>query len=135
MARLLLLIISFLALNTSLYAQKRGQERIDSLLTELPKTKEDTNKVNILYGISMKYKSINVEEGIKYGEQCLALAKQLGWEKGEANGLYVLCLNNMEKGDYHKSMAFGEGALAKYAQLDITIGETNTLAAIGNCYM
>ena len=63
----------FLFLMTILFqypssAQKQGQARIDSLLTQLPKVAEDSSKVNLLVDISFTYYSINPVEGIKMGE-------------------------------------------------------------------
>ena len=69
MKKSIYLLIAFLILNIQfLIAQKQGQAKIDSLLQELPKAKEDTNKVNLLGALSFKYYPINPDEGIKYGE-------------------------------------------------------------------
>ncbi|MDZ4756535.1 MAG: hypothetical protein SGJ10_00165, partial [Bacteroidota bacterium] len=50
-------------------AQKEGQALIDSLLVQLPKAKEDTNKVKMLNGISFNYYSIN-PRGYKIWQAC-----------------------------------------------------------------
>ena len=69
MKKSIYLLIAFLIFNFQfLIAQKQGQARLDSLLQELPKAKEDTNKVNLLNSLSSGYYSINPNEGIKYGE-------------------------------------------------------------------
>ncbi|MBM2815067.1 MAG: hypothetical protein HW421_1829 [Ignavibacteria bacterium] len=75
-----------------LIAQKQGQAKIDSLLKELPKAKEDTNKVNLLN--SLTFVDIKPEEKLKYSEQALHLALKLGWWKGIADAYRNLGLNN-----------------------------------------
>ena len=60
---LLLLLIGQLPMATA--QEKQGQARIDSLLNQLKKVKEDTGKVNLLNNLSTAYGYINPEEGIK----------------------------------------------------------------------
>ncbi|MBA3970858.1 MAG: histidine kinase, partial [Bacteroidetes bacterium] len=75
----------FISLTISVFAQKQGQERIDSLIASIPKALQDTNKVKLLGDISATFWSINPEEGIKYGKQALELAEKLEWKKGMAS--------------------------------------------------
>jgi len=49
-----------------LYAQKQGKVAIDSMLLELSKQKEDTNKVMLLNNLSFGYSNINPDEGNVY---------------------------------------------------------------------
>ena len=83
--KFLLILLSSLAGARGGYAQKQGQSLIDSLLKELPKQKEDTNKVKLLNSLSYSYPSISPDEGLKYGEQGLDLSTRLDWEKGIAS--------------------------------------------------
>ena len=74
----LLFILIFILLNTpNLFAQLQGQARIDSLLKELPKMKEDTNAVNLLSTLSWELYSTNSDKGIEFGLQGVELAKKL----------------------------------------------------------
>lgn len=66
------------------FAQKQGQAKIDSLLQELSKAKDDTNKVNLLVNLAYGYYSINPDEGIKYGLQGILLSEKIQWKKGIA---------------------------------------------------
>ena len=66
-------------------AQLQGQDRIDSLLSQLPKANDDTNKVKLLIDLSHTYYSINPDEGLNFGKQGLALAEKLNWKKGIGN--------------------------------------------------
>jgi len=69
----LFLVFSFLA-TVFLVAQKQGHARVDSLITALPLLKDDTAKIKVLNEISFLFRSFNPAEGIRYGEQGLAMA-------------------------------------------------------------
>ncbi len=79
MKKLFSFFIVFLSL--SVHAQRQGQRLIDSLLQELPKAKEDTNKVKLLYALAFVYEEINPGEGLKYSQTELALSEKLEWKK------------------------------------------------------
>ena len=97
---LLLLIITICAGKQSL-AQLQGQDRIDSLLGQLPKANEDTNKVKLLIDLSHTYYSINPDEGLNFGKQGLALAEKLNWKKGTGNACRTIAGNyGYGKSDY-----------------------------------
>ncbi len=80
--------------------QMQGQQRIDSLLSELPHHREDSNKVKILYNLSYDYFYINFDEGIKCGQQGLQLAEKLNWDYGKGNSLIAIGMNLRAKADY-----------------------------------
>jgi tetratricopeptide (TPR) repeat protein len=50
---------------------------VDSLIAELPKVKQDTNKFNLLQEISSIYFRENPDLGVKYGQDALSLATEL----------------------------------------------------------
>ena len=129
------LIILLLTLHCgNIYAQKQGQARIDSLLKEFPKQKEDTNKVKLLNDLSFGYYSINPDEGIKYGQQGLELATKLEWEKGIANANSTLGNNYLFKSDYPKALEYYQ----KVKKMEEEIGDKTGIVAvtcnIGNVY-
>jgi hypothetical protein len=82
MKKFLLLLIITICAGKQSQAQLEGQDRIDSLLSQLPKANEDTNKVKLLIDLSHTYYSINPDEGLNFGKQGLALAEKLNWKKG-----------------------------------------------------
>jgi len=69
MKHFLILIIITVYVQKQSLAQLQGQGRIDSLLIELPKANEDTNKVKLLIDLSHTYYSINPDDGLKFGKQ------------------------------------------------------------------
>ena len=80
MKKYLLLLVIASATSQS-HAQLQGQPLIDSLITQLPKAKEDTNKVKLLNDLSLTYYSINPDEGLKYGKQAIGTCRKIELEK------------------------------------------------------
>src|SRR5438128_12600369 len=89
---LLLFIIAIGACKLS-PAQLQRQDRIDSLLTQLPTANEDTNKVKLLIDLSHTYYSINPDEGLNFGNQALSLAEKLNWKRGVGNACRTIAGN------------------------------------------
>ncbi len=81
MSRLLFFIL-FLVPVLLCAQKKQDNSAIESLLKELPKAKEDTSKVALLYNLAVNYLDRNPDLSSKYGEAGLALAEKLGWQKG-----------------------------------------------------
>jgi len=133
--KILLIIITFvLTLNTT-NAQLQGQAKIDSLLKELPKIKEDTNGVNFLKELSFEYHFINPDKGIDYGLKGLKLSLELGWEIGKAK-CYNSLGSNYDGGklDYLKALEYYLKALKINEKLGNKRGIANNLGNIGNQY-
>ena len=63
MKKFLLLLIITICAGKQSPAQLQGQDRIDSLLSQLPTANEDTNKVKLLIDLSHTYYSINPDVG------------------------------------------------------------------------
>ena len=102
---ILFIAISMIAMHA--FPQKQGQARIDSLLQQLPKSKEDTNKVKLLNDLSFTYCYVNPDEGIKFGMQSLSLAGKLHWKPGLANANAVTGINyHYGKANYPKSLEY-----------------------------
>ncbi len=107
----------------------QGLERIDSLVRELPRYKEDTNKVLLLNTIAGVYKTHDPGKGVEYGGQGLSLARQLKWTRGEAMA-HVSCGNNhLYLGNSDKALAHYTAAQQLYEQLGDKKG---TAQAMGN---
>lgn len=87
----------FLLFNVPLYAQS---QKADSLQNLLQKSKEDTNKVNILVDLAMDLWSSNPEKTIEYGKQAMELSKQLKYFRGEARSYQLFGVYYWQKNDY-----------------------------------
>ena len=114
---------------TNSYAQKQGQERIDSLLQVLPKTSEDTNKVKLLNDLSVTCRYINHLKGIAYGKQGLALAEKLNWSNGIAQTSKALGDNLMNDIDCSQAIKYYSRSLGIY---EISGDQKNISAVLGN---
>ncbi len=116
------------------YPQLHGQDKIDSLLKELPRQKEDTNKVKLLNNLSFGYCSINSEEGIIYGQQGLELASKLGSEFLIANASSCLGMNYWYKSDYQKALENYLKAMKIFEKIGSKAGINFIAGNIGNVY-
>ena len=118
MKKFILLLTLLQIFYTKAFSQIRGQPVIDSLLLELPKAKEDTNKVKILSAISYNYPYINPDEGIRYGKQALELAEKLAWTRGIASAYYSIGGNYANRSEYAKALEYEYKALEIYEKLN-----------------
>lgn len=133
------IILSFIFLTTGIKnqaeAQKQGQARIDSLLMQLPNTKEDTNKVILLNDLCFTSYSINPDEGLRYGNLALELAKKLNWKQGIANATGRIGTNYFGKADYPKTLEHWLKALQLNEELQNKKAIGINLGNIGNVYL
>ena len=127
-----LLVTSFLNFSS---AQKRGQERIDSLLGETHSSNKDTNKVHLQIDLSFTYNSIDPDAGIKYGKEALDLAKELDWKKGIADANRALGVNySFGKSEYSSGLQYSLESLKLYEELGNKSGTAKALSDIGVVY-
>ncbi|MBC7936745.1 MAG: sensor histidine kinase [Rhizobacter sp.] len=77
------IIVCFIVLLSSFSAVGQNSN-LDSLLTELKKAGEDTNKVNLLTAISRQVRFTDPQKAIGYGKDGFTLSKKLGFDKGTA---------------------------------------------------
>lgn len=102
---LLVLTIAFVIFNSQLiFAQLQGQAIVDSLLKELPKMKEDTNKVKLLDDIAREYLMMRTDKGLPYAKKQLELAKKLNWKRGIAIAYGSLGAQYHTNSEYSKSL-------------------------------
>ncbi len=132
------LLLSFIILQIitcQVQTQKQGQERIDSLLTQLPGLKEDTNKVKLMNDLSFLYHSINPDEGIKIGKQSLVLAEKMKWKKGIAAAARCIGVDYaFGKGDFVNAQEYLLRSLKLVEELRDTSGIAACLVNLGFVY-
>lgn len=68
----------------SVFAQKKGQEKIDSLLKEIPKITNDTLKGRTLKAIAEEYFFINTDKALFYSKMGLQHVSKMNWARGIA---------------------------------------------------
>lgn len=128
------LVLFILLVTPHAHAKLAGQARLDSLLKELPRQKEDTNKVRLLFAISWGYGVIRPEEGITYGQQCMELAKRLGWKKGIAAANNCIGNSYLIKSDYSKALDCFMAKLKICEEINHKPGIAGAFGNIGNVY-
>jgi tetratricopeptide (TPR) repeat protein len=135
MKKLVLLIIISASVQNQSWAQLQGQERLDSLLGQLPKANEDTNKVKLLIDLSHTCYSINPDEGLKFGKQGLALAEKLDWKKGMANSNRTIAGNyGYGKSDFPTALEYSLQSLQQFKEIEDKTGTARILGDIGVVY-
>jgi signal transduction histidine kinase/CheY-like chemotaxis protein/HPt (histidine-containing phosphotransfer) domain-containing protein/Tfp pilus assembly protein PilF len=106
-----LCILLFLIVPLTLHARKKGQLLIDSLLPELQRITEDTDKIKALYVISNTYASINPYQGIVYGLKDMELAEKTIWPKGLWLANNALGASYYGIADYQRAIEYNNTAL------------------------
>ncbi|MCW3088014.1 MAG: hypothetical protein JWQ78_1400 [Sediminibacterium sp.] len=134
MKRKLLLVLLCLYCTCS-FAQKRGQARVDSLLAVLPSVSEDTSRVKMLIDVATVYADMNPAEGVRYGEQALALAVKRSFTKGMIDANNALGLNYKIKAEYPRSISYHAAALALAEALPDKRAMAASLGGMGSDYL
>ncbi len=128
-------ILLFLLISSITYAQLQGKARVDSLLVQLNKSNDDTNKVKLLYDLSDTYVEINPDEGIKYGVQGLELAEELNFKNIIAKINNCIGMNYDNKSDYPEALEYYFKALKKHEEEGSKKGIATDFTNIGVVYL
>lgn len=132
-----LLLLCVLAVPFSGQAQQgklRGQARIDSLLQSLNKETIDTLRVKTLSQLSFGYSSIDPEKGIKFGNEAVALAQKINWEKGLAAAYYYRGANFMYTSRLPEGLEDYLGALPYFEKTGDSVKMAGAYSNIGGIY-
>ena len=113
---------------------KEGQELADSLLQELPRMHNDTNKVILLSKLSNVFCYIDQEKGIAYGDQGLSLANQLDYQSGIAKNSTSIGNNYLTKYNNARALKYFLTALSINESLKNKVGIAGALGNIANTY-
>ena len=82
-----ILFVFLCLLQSSIFAQKKGQELVDSVLNKLPTLRQDTLIVKALNEVGTTYLYFNPKLGIPYVDSGIAVAEKMQWKKGTARML------------------------------------------------
>ncbi|HMC85445.1 MAG TPA: ATP-binding protein [Chitinophagaceae bacterium] len=132
MKRLFIVLLLFFLFDA--IAQKHGQPLIDSLLAELPKLKEDTNKVKALIRVAQTYMLVNPNQSFPYVNQGLQLAEKIDWKKGIANAHNTLGLLVGDSGNNTLAREHFEKSYSINKSLDLKTNQVTNLSNIGRSY-
>jgi len=130
--RSLISAVFFLFLSQFSSAQNHN---LDSLLSALKTSKEDTTKINILNSICREQKNIgDFEKANQYGNQALLLAKRLSFKKGEAKAYNNLGIIFESQGDAENALKNYMIALKIREEISDINGISGSYNNIGNIY-
>jgi signal transduction histidine kinase len=124
-------ILFLLWTNIPAFAQKQGQELIDSLLTELPKVKNDTLKARLYNRIINEYFFIDTEKALVYGRKGLKHATGMKWNKGIGVFNSALARAFSSMGSYDSCMYHNQIALTFHRKDGDTRNMASTLNNMG----
>ena len=126
---LILLLLSFTA-----NAQLGGDERIDSLESEIPNAKGDSNEVILYTHLSYHYSFRNTSKGISYAQKALDLAKELEWSRGILSSYNSLGLNYNAIPDYPMAIKYFLKAFKEIEDSDKIKSKAILVNNIGSIY-
>lgn len=124
----------FLGLAAAYAGKKQGQPLIDSLQAALAVAGSDTNRVNILNGLSYSYSTVDLAKGINYGKESVLLAQELQWKHGEAWAYNSLGSNAYHQSDFAAALDYYFKALKLQEELGDKEAITILTGNIGNIY-
>ena len=130
----LAIVFLLLVYSLSLRAQLHERALVDSLLHEIPNSREDTNQAVLLDTISVVFRTINPDSGIVYGLWGLRVSEKLSWKKGVAKAYNALGVNYFAKTDNPTALDHYLRALAIFEELDDKARIASTLGNIGAVY-
>ncbi len=110
--------------------QAEGRSTADSVYM-LP---DDTNKVNLLIGLSMEHAFSEPLTAIAHAEQAGKLADSLGFTKGLAIALKYKGIGYYVQSDFFRAINFWLESLEAFKAIGDLDGESNMLSNIGSIY-
>ncbi len=115
------------------FAQKQGQNLIDSLKKVLQTQKEDTNKIKTLKILGQNYYMTgNSDSVIKYANQALILSKKINFRKGTGS-IYSLLAAGYEK-NLPQNLKYTYAALKAYKEIGDKRGIAESFHSLGIIY-
>jgi tetratricopeptide (TPR) repeat protein len=133
-----LILTIFIFLQTvscsNIYAQKQGQDLIDSLRNELPGRKEDSGKAKLLVFLSYAYAAIDPRESEKCAMQSLIIAKNIRWKAGIAAAESTLANFYFSKTEYPRALVHWQAALKIFEEDGNKRDMANIFGLIGIVY-
>ena len=100
---------------------------IDTLEIQL-QTAKDTNRVKILCDLCWEYRFVSAEQALKFGNEALELAIQLGFKKGIAQSYNDMGIIFIDQGSYNKAIEF----FNKSMEIRIVLQDSTGVASLYN---
>jgi class 3 adenylate cyclase len=124
----------FFILFANLHSFSQTRE-IDSLLNELKRQADDSNKVRTLWNLARAHRSVDRDKLVEYANQAVALADQVGAYSGKGQAIKFKALSYSDRSDYAAAIRLYEEARKAFEQANDTIGISNVLSNTGAVYV
>jgi len=135
MKKILLILLALTITTINLKAEKlQGQAKIDSLLSELPKAKGDTNEVKLLNNLSYTLLYREKDKGVDYAQKGLKLSERINWQEGKALSYNNLAISSHAQSQYSRAIEYWNKALKIYNKIGNKSRAASILGNIGNYY-
>jgi Signal transduction histidine kinase regulating C4-dicarboxylate transport system len=108
-----------------------GQNNIDSLLTVVRSSAQDSNKVNSLIALSSSLLNTDGEKAREYANEAKMLADKLNFKKGQAYALKGIGMSYYFQGKYIETLLYWEKSLSIFQALKDKRGISNMLNNLG----
>ncbi|MEQ9186862.1 MAG: tetratricopeptide repeat protein, partial [Cryomorphaceae bacterium] len=118
----------FLLIGCAKLSMAQDQPKIDSLFQLLRTSKQDTDKVLLLYGLSREFFNSDIDRAEKYANRALFLSERLGFKKGIALSYNNLGIINYYKAIYSVAIGYHDRSL----ELMTEIGDKKGMAGSHN---
>ena len=89
----------------------QDQPKIDSLFQVLRTSKQDSNKVLLLYNLSREFFNSDIDRAEKYSNRALFLSERLGYKKGIAMSYNNLGIINYYRAIYNVALTYHDRSL------------------------
>jgi two-component sensor histidine kinase len=131
---LLLFIVLFLFQQLT-HSQNEAAKLIDSLVAELPKTKDDSIKLELYASIMLEHVSYHPAAGLAYQKDALELAQKLNKKRGIALIKCSIGRLHWRLGNFNEALKNHFEGLAIYIETGNKQEEIKTLLSIGQDYL
>ncbi|GAB4376559.1 MAG: hypothetical protein Kow0075_03780 [Salibacteraceae bacterium] len=109
-------------------AEAQDQPKIDSLFRVLRTSKQDTNKVLLMYKLAREFFNSDLDRAEKYSNRALFLAEKLGYKRGVALAYNNLGIINYYRAIYNVALSYHDRSL----ELMTEIGDKQGMAGSHN---
>lgn len=112
-----LIFVLVLALSVSSFSQKKGQDKIDSLLLVAKNSGQDSVKAKAFNELSSEFKSSDPDTAVYFANEALLLATKANYKVGIANAYTSLGAAQMNSGKFDDALKNDNTALTIYDEL------------------
>ncbi|GGM93244.1 hypothetical protein GCM10010967_27930 [Dyadobacter beijingensis] len=129
--RALVVILGLFLLISNAFGQREGQALIDSLVAELPRTRDDTLKGRLYKRIADEYFFIDAQMALTYAKRGLAHVTAMRWQRGIGVFSTSLARAYSDMGNVDSCMYHNLRALAVFRNMGDTYNMSTTFNNIG----